>query len=200
VLTTCCCCIETCSTTCKWARAVEWCCKDVGAFRLQPGYRASGPSYFTLACSVIFLVWSAFVGFEIPGVVVMKTSLSWDVILCRPLKLNWSLEDTYRLHLQDQGISKTRNQHESRRKVDFQHHIPEDSALNYFYVRFEVFTAVTVKNVVFLGYKDPVRTSQETHYISVTESSQLMLWKIWGFHRSHYEECHLLGCYAMWLL
>jgi hypothetical protein len=30
----------------------------------------------------------------------------------------------------------------------------------------------------FLGYKNPVRTSQETHYISVTESSQLMLCKI----------------------
>jgi hypothetical protein len=29
-----------------------------------------------------------------------------------------------------------------------------------------------------LEYKNPVRTSQETHYISVTESSQLMLCKI----------------------
>jgi hypothetical protein len=26
-----------------------------------------------------------------------------------------------------------------------------------------------------LGYKTPVRTSQETHYVSVTESSQLLL-------------------------
>jgi hypothetical protein len=33
-----------------------------------------------------------------------------------------------------------------------------------------------------LGYKNPVHTSQQTHYISVTESSQLMLCKIWGFH------------------
>jgi hypothetical protein len=24
--------------------------------------------------------------------------------------------------------------------------------------------------------------------------------KIWGFHGGEYEECHLLGCYAMWLL
>jgi hypothetical protein len=24
--------------------------------------------------------------------------------------------------------------------------------------------------------------------------------QIWGFHSSDYEECHLLGCYAMWLL
>jgi hypothetical protein len=29
-----------------------------------------------------------------------------------------------------------------------------------------------------LGYKNPVRTSQETHYISATEPSQLMLCKI----------------------
>jgi hypothetical protein len=29
-----------------------------------------------------------------------------------------------------------------------------------------------------LGYKTPVRTSQETHYLSATESSQLMLCKI----------------------
>jgi hypothetical protein len=29
-----------------------------------------------------------------------------------------------------------------------------------------------------LGYKNTVRTSQETHYLSVTESSQLMLFKI----------------------
>jgi hypothetical protein len=29
-----------------------------------------------------------------------------------------------------------------------------------------------------LGYKNPVRTSQETHYVYATESSQLMLRKI----------------------
>jgi hypothetical protein len=46
------------------------------------------------------------------------------------------------------------------------------------YVRFEVFTAVTMKNVVFWDIKTPVRTSQETHYVSTTESSQLMLCKI----------------------
>jgi hypothetical protein len=44
-----------------------------------------------------------------------------------------------------------------------------------------------------LGYKNPVRTSLETHYVSTTESSQLMLCKIWGFHGSDYEECRLLG-------
>jgi hypothetical protein len=44
-----------------------------------------------------------------------------------------------------------------------------------------------------LGYKNPVRTSQETHYVSVTESSKLMLCKIWGFHSGDNEECRLLG-------
>jgi hypothetical protein len=44
-----------------------------------------------------------------------------------------------------------------------------------------------------LGYENTVRTSQETHYASTTESSQLMLCKIWGTHSSDYEECRLLG-------
>jgi hypothetical protein len=44
-----------------------------------------------------------------------------------------------------------------------------------------------------LGYKTPIRTSQETHYVSATESNQLMLCKIWGFHGGDYEECCRLG-------
>jgi hypothetical protein len=44
-----------------------------------------------------------------------------------------------------------------------------------------------------LGYKTPVRTSQETHYVSATKSSRLMLRNIWGLHGSGYEECRLLG-------
>jgi hypothetical protein len=51
-----------------------------------------------------------------------------------------------------------------------------------------------------LGDKTPVRTSQETHYVSATEPSQLMLCHIWGFHGGNYEECRLLGCYAARLL
>jgi hypothetical protein len=59
-------------------------------------------------------------------------------------------------------------------------------------VRFEVFTAVTMKNAVFWD-KNTVHTSQETHYVSATESSQLMLCKISGFYGGDYEECRLLG-------
>jgi hypothetical protein len=44
-----------------------------------------------------------------------------------------------------------------------------------------------------LGYITPVRTSQETHYVSATEPSRLMLCKIGGFHGGDYEECRLLG-------
>jgi hypothetical protein len=40
-----------------------------------------------------------------------------------------------------------------------------------------VFMAVTMKNARLLGY-NPVRTSQETHYFSNTETSRLMLCKI----------------------
>jgi hypothetical protein len=43
-----------------------------------------------------------------------------------------------------------------------------------------------------LEYKTPFRTSQETNYVTTTESSQLMLCKIWSFHGSDYEECRLL--------
>jgi hypothetical protein len=51
-----------------------------------------------------------------------------------------------------------------------------------------------------LGYRNPVPTSQETHYVSATELSQLMLCKIRGFHGGDCEEWRLLGYYAMWLL
>jgi hypothetical protein len=39
-----------------------------------------------------------------------------------------------------------------------------------------------------LGYKNPVRTSQEIYYVSATEPSQLMLRKISGFQGGDYEE------------
>jgi hypothetical protein len=52
----------------------------------------------------------------------------------------------------------------------------------------------------FLRKKNPVHTSQETHYVSVTEPSQLRLYKVWGFHAGDYEECRLLGWGAMWIL
>jgi hypothetical protein len=44
-----------------------------------------------------------------------------------------------------------------------------------------------------LGYKNQVRTSQQTHYVSGAEPSRLMLCKIWGFYGGDYEGCRLLG-------
>jgi hypothetical protein len=49
-----------------------------------------------------------------------------------------------------------------------------------------------MKNVVLWDIKNRVRTSQEAHYLSATQSSQLMLCKIWGFHGDDYEEFRLL--------
>jgi hypothetical protein len=44
-----------------------------------------------------------------------------------------------------------------------------------------------------LGYKDPVRTSQETHYVTAAEPRRLMLCTIWGFHGGGYEQSHFRG-------
>jgi hypothetical protein len=44
-----------------------------------------------------------------------------------------------------------------------------------------------------VGYRNPVHTSQETLYISATNSNLFMLSKIWGFHGGDYEECRHLG-------
>jgi hypothetical protein len=51
-----------------------------------------------------------------------------------------------------------------------------------------------------LGYKNLVRTSKKTHYVSATEPSHLMLCKIEGFHGGDFEECRLLGSWAVWIL
>jgi hypothetical protein len=59
-------------------------------------------------------------------------------------------------------------------------------------VRSEVSMVVT-EEWLLLGYKNPVRISQETHYVSATESSRLMLCNIWGFYGGDYEECLLVG-------
>jgi hypothetical protein len=50
-----------------------------------------------------------------------------------------------------------------------------------------------MKKCRILGYKNPVHTSQETHYFSATEPRRLMLSKFEVFHGGDYEECRLLG-------
>jgi hypothetical protein len=71
---------------------------------------------------------------------------------------------------------------------------------NYSFVRFEVLKAVSIKNAVFKEYNNPVRTSHETHYVSATEPSQLMLCKIRDFHGGDNEECRLMRYNFMWIL
>jgi hypothetical protein len=45
------------------------------------------------------------VGFEIFTGVVMKSSISWDIISCSPLKVNWRFRETFRLLLQEFSLS-----------------------------------------------------------------------------------------------
>jgi hypothetical protein len=44
-----------------------------------------------------------------------------------------------------------------------------------------------------LECNNPVRSSQETHYVSVTKTRRLILCKFWGLQGGIYEECRLLG-------
>jgi hypothetical protein len=59
-----------------------------------------------------------------------------------------------------------------------------------FGVRYEVFTAVTLKNAVFRD------TSEEIHYFSAAEPSRLILFKILGLHDGDYGECRLQGYFT----
>jgi hypothetical protein len=47
--------------------------------------------------------------------------------------------------------------------------------------------------IAVLWDKNPVLTSPETYYVSATETSQLMLYKISDFYIGDYEEFRLLG-------
>jgi hypothetical protein len=69
----------------------------------------------------------------------------------------------------------------------------------YCYVRFEVFMAVTMKNALFWDIKTQF-IPHKKHYVSATEPSRLMPYKIWSVHGSDYDECRLLRCDAVWLL
>jgi hypothetical protein len=50
-----------------------------------------------------------------------------------------------------------------------------------------------------LWYKNPIRISKETHCVSSTESSRLVVWKIRDFHGGDYGKCRPLTCDAVWL-
>jgi hypothetical protein len=91
--------------------------------------------------------------FELLTVVVMKSTVFWDIMPCSPLKVNQRFRGAYHLHLQGRRISRARNQWQAllvscvaysstlkmevicfpKTSVDFQwttwHYIPEDSTL-----------------------------------------------------------------------
>jgi hypothetical protein len=74
-----------------------------------------------------------------------------------------------------------------------------ESSLLMLYVSFEVFTAVTMKNVVFWDIKTQF-VLHRRHITYPLQSSQLILCKIWSFHGDHYEECRLLGYKTQFVL
>jgi hypothetical protein len=53
--------------------------------------------------------------------------------------------------------------------------------------------AVVLKNTVFWDIETHFVYHRETHYVSATELTRLMLCKIRGFHGGDYEEYRLLG-------
>jgi hypothetical protein len=59
------------------------------------------------------------------------------------------------------------------------------------FLRFEVITAVTMKNAVF-WHIEPQFIPHRKQYFSATEPSLLGLWNIGGFHGGNYEDCRLL--------
>jgi hypothetical protein len=79
-------------------------------------------------------------------------------------------------------------------RLDFQQ---EDTSLHFLklvaHLRIWSFRDGNYEEFHFLWYKIPVRTSQETHYVSATEPSRLMLCKILDFHGGDHEEYRLLG-------
>jgi hypothetical protein len=62
--------------------------------------------YFLSSNVTAFANIYIFVGFEVLTAVVMKNFIFWYITQCSPLKVNWRIRGTYRLHLQGQRISK----------------------------------------------------------------------------------------------
>jgi hypothetical protein len=60
------------------------------------------------------VIWFFFVGFEVLTAVVMKSSIFWDITSCSPLKVNRCFGESCSLHLQGRGMSRARNQRETR--------------------------------------------------------------------------------------
>jgi hypothetical protein len=71
---------------------------------------------------------------------------------------------------------------------------------SYCYINVCRFDGSDYKECRILGYKNPFLTLKKTYYFSASESSRLMLCRIWIFHGDDYGECLLLGFYTVSLL
>jgi hypothetical protein len=62
----------------------------------------------------------------------------------------------------------------------------------------------STQRTLFLKLKDVFNTSWIFRFHLggdfVTGRTDVSLWKIWVFHGGEYEECRLLGCYAVWIV
>jgi hypothetical protein len=114
----------------------------------------------------------------VPAAVDMESPGLWDNMPCRPLRTSRRFGGTCRLYLQSRTISHETNMRQLGNRSPHE--------------RFQIFTAMTVKNAVFRDMKTQF-VRHRTHNVSATEPSRLMLCKILGFHGGDYEECRLLG-------
>jgi hypothetical protein len=141
-----------------------------------------------MQCSV------SYAGFEVLTVVTMKNAVSWDVTIAT----RWNIPEDGILHSVSYSFTK-RQKH----LLDFICVVKSFDFLKVCFINW-IITALQILCKIWgfhgcdyedwhlFGYKNPVRTSQETIYLL------RILCRIWGFHGADYEKCHLLGCYALW--
>jgi hypothetical protein len=128
------------------------------------------------------------------------TTTSSSSLICEVIDLSYCKERSEPLNLGNSSKTKTQTRHRTKQRSSVWGTRTEGVSktsyhfvINTFIMKYLRFHGSDYEECLLLGYKTPVRTSQETHYVSATESSQLMLCKIWGVHNSDYEECLLLG-------
>jgi hypothetical protein len=78
-------------------------------------------------------------------------------------------------------------QHQLMNSMELRH-FPEAASL----------AAIQERHNILLYQKMQCRVHKGAPLVLVPTTSYLF--KIWGFHGGDYEECRLLGCYAVWLL
>jgi hypothetical protein len=75
----------------------------------------------TILTTIFSINMNTFVGFQVLVAVVMKSSISCDIMSCSPLKVNGSFGGTFCLLLQRRRISQARNEREGGKQIVCQH-------------------------------------------------------------------------------